>query len=55
MNIRWLLRMALWVRNPPGAAKVKFIFGIIAMCLVIVIIEQIWGWPEWLTPGEMRR
>ena len=55
MNPRWLLRAKRWAQNPPSPAKIKFVFGIIAICLILFMIENIWGWPAWLTPNDLRR
>lgn len=49
MNLRWLWRMSRWARNPPSEGRVKLVFGVIAICLVLFAIERIWGWPDWLT------
>lgn len=49
MNPRWLFRMARWAQNPPSAARVKLVLGIIAACLVLFAVEALFGWPEWLT------
>ncbi|MEM9968147.1 MAG: hypothetical protein AAF755_08620 [Pseudomonadota bacterium] len=54
MNVSWLLRMSLWARNPPSAARVKFVFGIVAICLVLFGIEKLFGWPDWMTPNRLR-
>ncbi len=53
MNARWLVMMKRWAQNPPSPAKIKFVFGIVAVCLAIAIAENIWGWPEWLTPNRV--
>ena len=52
MNTRFLLRMARWAQNPPSENKVKFVFAIIGICLVLWGIDRIWGWPEALTPNR---
>lgn len=49
MNYTWFLRMAKWARNPPSAARVKLVIGVILICLALVAIEHFFGWPEWLT------
>jgi len=46
MKLIWFLRMSKWARNPLSAARVKFVLAILAACLVLWGIEQIWGWPE---------
>lgn len=52
MNTRFLLRMARWAQNPPSENKVKFVFAIIGICLVLWGIDRVWGWPEALTPNR---
>ncbi|MEM6408059.1 MAG: hypothetical protein AAF700_06525 [Pseudomonadota bacterium] len=44
---RWLMRAALWVRNPPSEKRVKFFVAILVVCLVIGFIEYYIGWPDW--------
>lgn len=53
MNPIWFLRMSKWARNPPSAARVKLVFAIIGICLVLFGIEFFFGWPEWLTPNRV--
>ena len=55
MKLNWLIRMSLWARNPPPMWKVKLVVGIVLICLVIYGIEQIWGWPEYLTMEKRGR
>ncbi|MGL4236046.1 hypothetical protein [Tabrizicola sp.] len=47
--LHWLVRAKRWVQNPPSEGRVKLVFGVIAICLVIVGIEYFFGWPDWLT------
>jgi len=55
MNPIWFVRMARWARHPPSWSRVKLVVGVVALCLVLVVIERIWGWPAWLTlPGGGR-
>jgi hypothetical protein len=54
MNIRWLFRMTRWAQSPPSAKRVKFVFGIIALCLFLFAIEYFIGWPDALTPNSPR-
>lgn len=54
MNQRWLLMAKRWAQNPPSPTKIKFVAAIIAVCLLLFGVEQLWGWPEWLTPNRMR-
>ncbi|MGX9350292.1 hypothetical protein ACS3QZ_03735 [Shimia sp. W99] len=52
MNIRHFLRMARWARNPPSERRVKLVFAIIAICLVVFAFERVFGWPDWMTLGN---
>lgn len=54
MNPRWLYKMSLWARKPPSAARVKFVFAIVAGALVIFGLEYFGVWPEALTTERMR-
>ncbi len=45
----WLLKMYRWVRNPPSEKQVKFVLAIVAVCFMLLMIELIWGWPDWAT------
>ena len=49
LNIRHLLRMARWARNPPSTRMVILVFGILAAGLMIAGIERFVGWPDFLT------
>lgn len=51
MRLIWFLRMAHWAHRPPSAKRVKFVLGIIVVCLALLGIERIFGWPDWLTPN----
>lgn len=55
MNFRHLMRMNKWALNPPSEARVKLVFGIVAACLVLVLIEKFIGWPDMLTLEPQRR
>ena len=48
MNQAWLIRMARWARNPPPLWRVKLVFGVVLLCLMLVGFEHFWGWPDWL-------
>lgn len=50
ISLAWLLRMKRWVQNPPSMGRVIFVLTVIAICIALVIVERIWGWPEALTP-----
>lgn len=55
MGLHWLIRMARWARNPPSDARVKLVLAVIALCLMLLAIEQFIGWPEMLTVDRMPR
>ena len=54
-QLHWLLRAKRWVQNPPSAGRVMLVFGVIAVCLLIVGIERFVGWPEWMTVDSLRQ
>jgi hypothetical protein len=54
MNPIWLLRIKRLITNPPSPAKIKLILAVVTLCLGVWGIEQIWGWPDWLTPQRIR-
>ncbi len=54
MNPIWFVRMARWARNPPSSARVKLVFGIIAVLLMIWGIEKMGWWPDWATATRAR-
>ncbi|MEM6934619.1 MAG: hypothetical protein AAF526_13705 [Pseudomonadota bacterium] len=43
------MRAALWVRNPPSPARVKFVLGVIVIAILIVAVEALGLWPDALT------
>ncbi|MFM7335920.1 MAG: hypothetical protein ACKO1H_16205 [Tabrizicola sp.] len=51
----WFMRAKRWVQNPPSEGRVKLVFGVIAICLVIVGIERFVGWPDWMTVDNLRQ
>ena len=50
--IRWGIRLTQWFRNPPSPRTVALVIGLVAICLLIVGVERIYGWPAWLTLGD---
>jgi hypothetical protein len=46
----WFLRMARWVRHPPSPGMVKLVFAVIGISAAIYGFEQLFGWPEALSP-----
>ncbi len=55
MNPRHFLRMAKWAKNPPGEKRVKLVFGVIVICLLIFALERLVGFPDWLAPDACVR
>ena len=55
MDPRWLMRAKRWAQNPPSMAMVLMVLAIIVACIAIWWLEQGYGWPEALTPNDMRR
>ncbi len=54
MNVLlWLTRAKRWAHKPPSEARVSLVFGVIAICLVIIGIEWAFGWPDWLTLNRL--
>lgn len=49
MTDRWMLRAVKWARNPPSPKRVKFVFGIIAVCIIIYLVERYIGLPDWMS------
>lgn len=54
-GLTWLLRAKRWAQNPPSEGRVKLVFGVVALCLVLVGIEYIVGWPDWMTVDSLRQ
>jgi len=51
--VTWLVRAKRWAQHPPSEGRVKLVFGVIALCLVVVGLEWAFGWPAWLTPDRL--
>jgi hypothetical protein len=54
MNFFWFLRMSRLVRRPHSGKQLIVIAIFVAIALGLYGIEQIWGWPDWLTPSGGR-
>lgn len=54
-QLLWLLRAKRWVQHPPSAARVKLVLGVLVACLAVVVLERLFGWPDWLTVDNLRR
>ena len=55
MNVHWLLRAKRWAQNSPSPGRIKLVFAVIAVCAALWGYEQFFGWPEALTPNDLRR
>lgn len=44
----FLMRMLLWVRNPPSRNQQIAIAVICGVGLCFAAVEHVFGWPEWL-------
>lgn len=51
---RWLMRARRWVQKPPSWGRVKLVVGVIAACVALAVVEQIWGWPDWLRVNRIK-
>ncbi len=47
LNPRHLLRAKRWAQNPPPWWRVKLVFGVIVLALVIAGVERLGIWPDW--------
>ncbi len=54
MNPHWLLRAKRWAQHPPSWKRIKLVFAVIGFCILLYVIERTVGWPDWLTPNNMR-
>ncbi|MEM6312244.1 MAG: hypothetical protein AAF754_19635 [Pseudomonadota bacterium] len=54
MNPLWFLRAKRWVQNPPSPARIKLVFGVIAVCIMLAILERLGFWPDWATAQRLR-
>jgi type II secretory pathway component PulM len=50
--IRWSIRLAQWFRQPPSRGRVILMAVTIGLCLALVLVERLLGWPEWATLGD---
>lgn len=55
MGWTWLIRAKRWAQNPPSAARVKLVVGIIVACIVVGLIEHYVGWPDWAKAERIPR
>ncbi|MGO4854808.1 hypothetical protein [Phaeovulum sp. W22_SRMD_FR3] len=47
MNFLWFVRAARWARNPPSPGRVKLVFAVILLGLVIFGLDRAGLWPDW--------
>ena len=45
----WLIRMRRWATNPPSMGQVKMVVTVVGLCVALVVIEKLFGWPDFLT------
>ncbi len=55
MPLHWLFRMRRWVTHPPPWHRVLLVLGVVAACLLLVGLEWVFGWPDWLTLSRTGR
>lgn len=48
MNLMWLIRAKRWSQRPPSVGRIKLVFGVVLVCLVLVGIEKFIGVPDWM-------
>lgn len=48
------MRMSKWARNPPSAKRVKLVFAVVAICIALVVIEKLFGMPDWMQIERVR-
>lgn len=51
----FLMRMLLLLRNPPSREQRIAIAVICGIALGAVVIEYVFGWPDWLTAERVPR
>jgi len=54
MNLHLLLRIKRLIQNPPSWQRAMLILGVIAVCLIIVMVEALGLWPDALTTTRAR-
>jgi hypothetical protein len=55
LDLRHLMRAKRWVQNPPSAKRVKLVFGVIALALMVVALDYFGFWPEWAKAERIPR
>ena len=52
---RLLIRLAIWARHRPSRQLIMITLAVLAIVVVVVTYERVFGWPEWLTVGPRVR
>lgn len=55
MNLRHFMRMSKWARHPLSKQRVLLVAIVIGLCLALVLVERLIGWPDWLTVNTSTR
>jgi hypothetical protein len=51
----FLMRMLLWLRNPPSREQQIAIAVICGIGITFAAIEWVFGWPDWLSAERVPR
>ena len=55
LSLHHLMRAKRWVQNPPSPKRVKLVFAVIALALVVVGLDYFGFWPEWAKAERIPR
>ena len=47
LDPRHLLWAKRWVQNPPSPKRIKLVFAVVAIALLVVGIDDFGFWPDW--------
>ena len=47
LDPRHLLWAKRWVQNPPSPKRIKLVFAVVAIALLVVGIDYFCFWPDW--------
>ncbi|WP_417269765.1 hypothetical protein [Celeribacter sp.] len=48
MNLFWLIRAKRWAKHPPSAKRVLLVFGVVAACVALYLLERAGLLPAWM-------
>jgi hypothetical protein len=51
----FLMRMLLWLRNPPSRNQRIAIAAVCGIGIAFAMVEWLVGWPDWLTAERVQR